>query len=164
MIEMQKANVFEKCIGDLILIPDVKNMVKIPAHRGTNCLDHSIFVSYISFKVCRYLDLDYVAAARGGLLHDIFLYNWRKKDSHIGLHALTHPIVALKKASRLFSLTEVEKDIIVKHMWPLTIILPKYKESFIVSCADKLCATIEVLQLYEYIINHSNLKQYNKNK
>ncbi|MFZ2537608.1 MAG: HDIG domain-containing metalloprotein [Oscillospiraceae bacterium] len=163
MIKRQKANTFEKCICDLILIPSVRNMVKIPAHRGTNCLDHSIFVSYVSFKICRRLNLDYVAAARGGLLHDIFLYNWREKDSHIGLHGLTHPIVALKNASALLTLTEMEKDIIVKHMWPLTIILPKYKESFIVGCADKLCATIEVLQLYELVIRHSQLKQYNKN-
>ncbi len=57
----------------------------------------------------------------------------------------------------------MEKDIIIKHMWPITIILPKYKESFIVGCADKFCATVEVLQLYEMVIRHTDLKKYNKN-
>ncbi len=161
-IKIQKLNTYEKCIRDLILIPAVCNMVKIPAHRGTNCLDHSIFVSYISYKICKRLNLDYVAAARGGLLHDIFLYNWRDK-SHIGLHGLTHPFVALKNASALLDLSDIEKDIILKHMWPLTITFPKYKESFIVSCADKFCAAVEVMQLYEFVIGQSELKQYNKN-
>ena len=35
------------------------------------------------------------------------------------------------------------KDVIVKHMWPLTIKFPKYKESYIVTFVDKYCATVE---------------------
>ena len=37
----------------------------------------------------------------------------------------------------------MEKDIILKHMWPLTIIPPRYLESFIVSIIDKIVATGE---------------------
>ena len=34
-------------------------------------------------------------------------------------------------------LNDIEKDIIIKHMWPVTIRFPKYAESFIVGIADK---------------------------
>ena len=42
-------------------------------------------------------------------------------------------------------LTEKEQDIILKHMWPVTLILPKYKESFIITFVDKYCAIQETL-------------------
>ena len=42
-----------------------------------------------------------------------------------------------------FDLNDMEKDIIVKHMWPLTIVPPKFKESYIVTLVDKYCATKE---------------------
>ena len=51
--------------------------------------------------------------------------------------------------SQICVLTEVEQDIIVKHMWPLTLRkVPKYRESFVVSSADKICALAEMLQIY----------------
>ena len=43
-----------------------------------------------------------------------------------------------------------EKDIILKHMWPVTIKLPKYKESYIVSSVDKYCALAESLNSYKH--------------
>ncbi len=49
------------------------------------------------------------------MLHDLFLYDWRKKqDDRKGLHAFTHPKTAYKNASKLFALNEKEKDIILK--------------------------------------------------
>jgi uncharacterized protein len=44
-------------------------------------------------------------------------------------------------------LNDIEKDIIEKHMWPLTLKLPKYKEAFIVSFVDKYCAFMESIRL-----------------
>jgi uncharacterized protein len=94
--------------------------------------------------VCRYLGLDYCSAARGGLLHDFFLYDWHITKQQKGLHGFTHPYTALKNANRFFNLNDLEKDIIVKHMWPLTIRLPKYKETLIVVLVDKYCAIMEI--------------------
>ena len=45
---------------------------------------------------------------------------------------------------------EVEKDIILKHMWPLTFKLPTYSESYIVTTADKYCATREFFLYFKY--------------
>ena len=38
----------------------------------------------------------------------------------------------LREAEARFDLTDKEKDIIVKHMWPLSPWMPRYKESFTV--------------------------------
>ena len=38
---------------------------------------------------------------------------------------------------KIFDLNKIEQDAILKHMWPLTPIPPRYKESFIITIADK---------------------------
>lgn len=88
---------------------------------------------------------------RGALLHDYFLYDWHKPDtvnSH-KLHGFYHPGTALRNASREYQLTRREKDIIKRHMWPLTLVPPKYRESWIVTAADKWCSLLETLRLHK---------------
>ena len=149
MFEEEKHGQFWECIEDLVNHPMVRQMREYRAHGGVNCFDHSLSVSYMSFLMCRKLGLDYVSAARGGLLHDLFLYDWREKN-HEGPHCFTHPKTALCNASKICSLNEVEQDIILKHMWPLCSGAPRFKESVIVSTADKICATIEALKLHRF--------------
>jgi uncharacterized protein len=45
-------------------------------------------------------------------------------------------------------LNDIEEDIIRKHMWPLTLVPPKYKESFIVSFADTYLASKEFVNKF----------------
>lgn len=45
-----------------------------------------------------------------------------------------------------------------KHMWPLTAPLPYYKESYMVSLADKICATLEMAHLYGLLGVRRNLR------
>ena len=95
--------------------------------------------------------LDYRAAARAGLLHDLYLYNSREKPSYYGSQCFTHPVVALKNAWALCgSLTPMEENIIVSHMWPLARTMPRYKEALVVNLADKLCATAEAVGLRRF--------------
>lgn len=137
---------YEKCISDLVQNKIVCSMEQFMQHSNVTCLEHSMYVSYSSYLICRRLGLDYRSAARGGLLHDLFLYDWHITKPNKGLHGFTHPRTALENANKNFCLNEIEKDIIEKHMWPLTIRLPKYKESFIVSFADKYCALMEIIK------------------
>ena len=58
------------------------------------------------------------------------------------------PKIALKNAKKLCSLNKKEENIIVRHMWPLTFIPPRYIESYVVSFADKICAMAEMSRLY----------------
>ena len=120
-------NDYKRCIKDLIQDKTVQSMGKYMHHSNVSCIGHSIHVSYISYLVCRYLSLDYRSAARGGLLHDFFLYDWRRVKSK-AVHGFSHSRIALDNAKQRFCLNKIEQDIILKHMWPITISLPRYKE------------------------------------
>lgn len=144
-IDFKDYSGYFSCVKELINDETVRSMENFVQHKDISCFYHSVNVSFRSYLICKKLGLDYKSAARGGLLHDLFLYDWHKHDGENGLHGFTHPETALKNAEKFFEVNSMEKDIIVKHMWPLTIKLPNYKESFIVSIIDKQCAIIETL-------------------
>ena len=87
---------------------------------------------------------------RGALLHDYFLYDWHIPDevNPHKLHGFYHPGVALRNASREYELTERERNIIRRHMWPLTVIPPSCREAWIVTAADKWCSLMETLHMH----------------
>ena len=147
---------FYGAVSDLIENDSVLSMADFVQHGNISCLEHCLFVSYMSYKMCKALGLDAKTAARGGLLHDFFLYDWHDIKIHLGyrmgitnMHGFSHPGAALKNAEANFELTDVERDIILRHMWPLTIKPPKYAESLVVCMADKLCAVAEATGLYK---------------
>ena len=51
-----------------------------------------------------------------------------------------------KQALKEFELTEHEIDIIMKHMFPLTLRPPRYREAVLVCIADKICAWGETIE------------------
>lgn len=136
---------FINLINDLMTHPKVIEMGHYRHHGHIDCLSHSVHVSYFAYKLGLKLHLNTKALARGGFLHDFYLYDWHIKGDRKGFHGFTHPNVAFKNASKYFNLTSIEEDIIKSHMWPMTLKLPKYKESFLVMLVDKYCATIELL-------------------
>ncbi len=128
-------------VRDLIENETVQNMKTYRQHYNINCFDHCLYVSYNLYLICKKNKLDYKSAARAAMLHDLFLYDWRKRqDGRKGLHAFTHPRTAYENALKITNLNDKEKDIILKHMWPLTLKLPKYKESFLITFVDKYIA------------------------
>lgn len=139
---------YNQIVRDLLTDQVVCKMKQYLHHYNTNCYQHSLNVSYYCYLICKRLHWDYRSAARAGMLHDLFLYDWttHKKITGERFHAMTHPKVAYQNASRYFALNPVEKDIIVKHMWPLTVVLPKYKEAYIIILIDKYCGFLEILQ------------------
>ena len=155
---------FENIIKDLLENPTVQEMNNYIQHCDTTCFEHCKNVAYYSYIICKKCNLDYSSAARGGMLHDLFLYNWRKSQREVelnGLHAFIHPKIALINSLKLFSLNNIEKDIILKHMWPLTIRFPTYRESYIITFVDKFCAikeSIDYIQkkdMFSYMYRYS---------
>ncbi len=122
-------------------------------HHNSSIYDHVMDVSYFSYRACKFLKLDYRSAARGALLHDFFLYDWRNHDvpdlPAKKFHGIEHPKIAVANAKKHFILNDIEEDIIRKHMWPLTLVPPKYKESFMVSFADKYLASKEFFDKFK---------------
>ena len=150
-IDYENKKEFISIVKDLLDNPTVKQMKNFRQHYDTSCYTHCLEVAYWSYIICKKFNLDYVSAARAGILHDLFLYDWRnskKKLNLEGLHAFIHPKIAFNNASKLCILNDKEKDIILKHMWPVTFFsIPKYKESYIITVTDKLSA---LKSFYEY--------------
>lgn len=139
-------NEFFSIISDIIENDTVKQMKNYRQHCNTSCYKHCMQVAYYTYIACKKLKLDYVSATRGAMLHDLFLYDWRNKSitsTLPGLHAFVHPLIASKNANKLFKLNNIEQDIIIKHMWPVTLKFPTYKESYIVTIMDKYSACVE---------------------
>jgi uncharacterized protein len=59
-------------------------------HHRTSTLDHSLIVSQVSYYLALAFGFDAVSTARGALLHDFFLYDWRAgTQPH---HPTAHPV------------------------------------------------------------------------
>ena len=137
---------FESIINDIANNDTVLKMKKYKQHYSTTCYDHCYSVAYDCYKIAKKLNLDYVSLTRAAMLHDLFLYDWHIKGDRKGFHAFTHGRCACNNAEKLFNLNDKEKDIIIKHMWPVTVIPPKSIEGFILTGVDKYCATEEILK------------------
>ena len=135
---------YMQIIKDLISNETVLKMKMYRQHFNVSCFDHCLFVSYNSYLICKKHKLDYKSVARAGLLHDLFLYDWRKRENgRNGHHAFTHGKTALENALKITFLNNIEKDIIKNHMWPVTLSIPKYKETFVITYVDKRIAIAE---------------------
>jgi uncharacterized protein len=157
-VDFSEDEEYKEYIYELISHEKVLSMREFIQHSNISCLEHSLCVSYRSYLLCKKLRLDYKSAARGGLLHDFFLYDWHTDKPYKGLHGFIHPKVALENVNRYFSFNRREKDIVEKHMWPLTVRLPRYKESFVVSLMDKVCALMEIMRMIRMNMEELNLE------
>ena len=138
--------------NDILHSRNHKSTRKAIQHGNVSVRRHVINVARYSLLIneklgikCNKRDL-----IRGALLHDYFLYDWHDKDhiSPLRLHGFFHPGIALKNAEKEYRLSTKEKDIIRKHMWPLTIIPPTCREAWVVSMADKYCSLMETLRIH----------------
>lgn len=138
------------CGEDILRSPMMQSEQEYMQHGVTDCFTHSICVAYMALRVSRFLHLsvDTRSLVRGCLLHDYFLYDWHDKGKAPRFHTFRHPIISLRNAERDFPLNRIERDIIRKHMFPLCFPFPRYKESFVITIADKCCAASEIWHLY----------------
>ena len=141
--EWQQDAEYLSYVEDLLETEEVKSLATYVQHYHSTRLEHSISVSYYSYKLAKKWKGDVRSTARAGLLHDLFFYDWRTTKFDEGSHAYMHPRIAMKNAEKITELSDLERDIIVKHMWGATLALPRYKESYIVTMVDKYCAIKE---------------------
>lgn len=124
-------------------------------HFGYNIACHEIhvcivamFMAYMLSRIGIHFQMH--SMIRGILCHDLGLVGRYEKKFYSGLDcALRHPVESVKIARNLLpDLDAIEEDIIVKHMFPMNVTgIPRYKETWIVTIADKWCAITEGLHL-----------------
>lgn len=142
---IRKDKEYRKIVKDIFRNIEFKKLGNIE-HHGISRMEHSIKISYYSYKIAKKIGIDYVSVARGGLLHDFFLDGDERNNKRKFLDTFVHPRKALNTANANFNLNEIEKDIIVSHMFPIYIAVPKYKESIIVNLVDKIIGCKEMLR------------------
>lgn len=125
---------------------EFKKLNRYKQHYQTTRLMHSLNVSYISWKLADRFGCDASVAARAGLLHDFCVYSFKDKLPKGQHQAFYHPKVAAQTSETYFSLHEKERQAILSHMFPLGP-LPRSREAWIISCADKFCACAEFLRI-----------------
>ena len=133
-------------------------------HHDMSVWDHSILVSFKSYMAARYYSADPRVCAIAGLLHDFYTQAWLMNDElakledgkyvqKVGvrqplfkMHGFTHAGDAAENYVRFFPELEDEKitNCIKRHMFPLNIVPPRYKEGFIITGIDKLNSVREL--------------------
>ena len=127
---------------------------KFIKHHDESVYEHSLKVAYYSYLITYKSNLDWKSCIRGALLHDFYLYKFKKR-LHIGIisdsikHSINHPKIAYQNAIKHFELNFKEENIIKGHMFPFG--LPKSREAWIVSFVDKYIA------IFEYCSNAKKL-------
>ena len=122
----------------------LNEMDRYTQHGSTSTLMHTIAVAHYS-----------VALARR------FLYDWHDKHPDNRMHGFTHASKALKNADKDFRLNKRERDIIAKHMFPLTIKPPTTREGWLVCLVDKGCSLLETFGKDPYCGLRNELKTKN---
>ena len=138
------ANEYMSYVSDILESPEIQKLSECRQHCHTSRLQHCLNVSYYAFLICKRFGWDCRSAARAGLMHDFYFYNWKTDNVDMKNHSALHPQIALENAEKYFELNDVERDAILKHMWPCTHPAPKYKESYAVTFSDKFCAILEM--------------------
>lgn len=149
--------------NDLQYLNIIKNYInnskfqktKLIEHHGITRFEHSLKVSYYSYKIAKYLHLDYAETAVGGLLHDFFLSPDDRSSVQKLKSTFTHPKLALKTALNEFDLSLKQQDMIRSHMFPINLSIPKYMESWVVSSVDKCVALEEFSHKFKFQLRYA---------
>ena len=138
-------NLVREIGGDIISSQEMDFQREQRHHGSISCFDHSFTVAYLSVWIAdRFsVSVDINSLIRGALLHDYYLYDSKNYAKSSYNHLIQHAKTALSNAVRDYDINEIEKNIISRHMFPITCIPPKYRESVIVNIADKISASLE---------------------
>lgn len=147
---MQQDENFFKIIDVIINNTEFQKRKNYMHHENLSVYDHSIQVAYKSYLFAKKHNMDYESITIGAILHDFYYKPWqenKEKKKFREMHGFVHAKEALENSKKFFPelLTPKIEDIIVKHMFPLNMALPKYKETWVVTYMDKICS-LEVLK------------------
>jgi uncharacterized protein len=137
---------FRDNIEEFLSNPNYRRMNDYVCHGKYTLLDHSLRVTLLAYSIAkrRNRKVDYQSLIRGSMLHDYYLYDWHRKNEGHRLHGYRHPGFSLRNAKRDFPVNKKERNMILSHMFPLTLFpLPHSKEAWILTLADKVCAKKE---------------------
>ena len=161
MNKIAKDEEYNSIVSSILTTKEFSETMSHIKHHNSTRLNHLLKVSYYSYKISKYLRLDYEEVARAGLLHDFYLdsvSDQKNIKDKVLLYTMKQPQAAVENSKKFFTLTEKEEDIIRTHMFPVDVKVPKYAESWIVSLVDKSISTAEFGHKFgRQALEHANL-------
>lgn len=148
---------YQKLYESLYSDPRIKRLEEIQQHRGSNTYYHVLKVTRKAYQYAKHCKrrINFVDLITGAMLHDYFLYDWRKDRSKLKRHGHRHPKIAKANAIRDFGVNKKVQNIIVSHMWPINcFIFHTSLEGHLVSLADKSVSIREALTSRKYKEKH----------
>lgn len=170
-------------VEDILLNDEFQKRKLFSHHHKISVWDHSILVSFKAFLIAKYTNADARTCAIAGLLHDFYTQAWiyseelaridngryikdiGKKKPLFKMHGFVHGVDAAHNYIKYFPELESDKitNSIMRHMFPLTPIPPKYREGLIITIVDKLNSVREMPSI-AVIANKIENKIYSKIK
>jgi uncharacterized protein len=165
---MQYDKEFLSFVKEILDSKEFQKRKKYDHHENESVYEHSMKVAYSSYLYAKKHKLNTKDISIGGLLHDFYYKPWKentKKVPFFKKHGFVHAKEAYDNACKHFPnlMNDRIKDIITKHMFPLNIKFPKYRESWIVSLMDKK-HSFEVLKHPSVWPQYLGLSKKNKKK
>ena len=138
-MKIKKEVEFNDIIKDILKNKEVISL-RYELHHGISRLDHLLNVARLTYNICKFFKVrNYEKVIRAAFLHDFYF-------TSDDVNFKNHPLKALDNAKRVFNVDNMQIDIIYNHMFPATLRIPKYKETWIVIIADKLVAICECMR------------------
>ena len=141
---------FVSYIRDIISSREFQSTKGHRHHINGTVYRHSIKVAYLCYKHHKRFKpkIDIRELVRGALLHDFYLYNLHGDGQKHKFHWIKHPSHALKNATKKYpELTEMQRDMIKHHMFPLTPVPPKTRAGWIICFYDKIAAVSDRFEI-----------------
>lgn len=134
---------WETIVNPIINSPEFLKRKTFRHHGDVTVYEHSIKVSKLSYKLAKRLHTDYKSAAIAGILHDFYTTPWQEDTERKPLfkkHGFTHAKIALTNAREFYPkyLNPKIENAILRHMFPLNPIPPRYLIGYIVTISDKV--------------------------
>ncbi len=136
---------FDEIAKPIITNKEYLKRKKFAHHEDESVYDHCMMVAKYAYKwaiKCKNVDVESTTIA--ALLHDFYTTPWqtniKKNEPLFEKHGFIHARVALENSRKYFPdlMNDIVEDAILRHMFPLNIKPPKYKESWIVNMSDNI--------------------------
>lgn len=139
---LEESSEYYNIVKPILEHKEFQKRQKFPHHGEKTVYDHSLEVSILSYRIAKKLKLDYKSAAIGGLLHDFYNKPWQddqEKKPFFKRHGFVHASEARVNSKTYFNelMNQKIENIILRHMFPLNLTPPRYKEGWVITAVDK---------------------------
>lgn len=155
-------------VEDILLNQEFQKRKFFAHHHNVSVFQHCVDVSYRAFIAAKYFNADQRVCAIAGILHDFYPKAWLYTPELAELdssylseltfkrplfqrHGFTHAGQSLENCKLYFPdyLDKKIENCILRHMFPLNIHPPKYKEAWIITLVDKGNSMFELPSIKE---------------